>query len=76
MKPENTTTKMKPLPCACNKQRLRDRLVELSRTEVNEKIYEVIMDNRKIDLEAAKRVVILRKNEVYRVMVELGEIDL
>jgi hypothetical protein len=66
---------LKPLPNACNKQRLYDAFREISRREIAEEIYKVIMNNRKVDLHAAKCVHVLRKNEVKAVMIALGELE-
>lgn len=60
---------------AMSKGDLYKKLNGLSRDEVANEIYEVVMKNRLIDEQAAKKIHRLRKNEVREVLTNLGELD-
>lgn len=60
---------------SCNKTSLLKQLNHLSRNTVINTTYEVIISNRKCDLDTAKRVKKLFKNEVKAVLIAVGELE-
>ena len=57
------------------KKKIYDLFSKLSTSEVRSTMNEIIMNNRNISIEEARKVRILRKNEVKQVAIELGEIE-
>lgn len=63
----------KPMPRACSKNDLYRYFFELSTTDVRQTINKVVMDNRNVTEDVARKIKRLRRNEVVAVMTELGE---
>lgn len=66
---------MQQLPCIAKKKRLFKHFNAISERELRKLMNKIISKNRNVDLSEAKKVKILRKNEVKNLMIELGEIE-
>jgi hypothetical protein len=47
----------------------------VSLNDVQQVVYDVLKETRQLDLENARKVKLLRQNEVRAIMIELGEIE-
>lgn len=70
-----TITTTAEWPRACKKNYLLTKLRRISDKDIREEIYKTLKALRGITEDEAKRVHVLRKNEVKAVLVAFGEIE-
>lgn len=66
---------MKPLPCACYKERLHEIMNDVPRRVLAQEINEAIVLYRNIPLEEAKKKKKVTKKEAKAVMIAMGELE-